>query len=217
MKLPHRMPRLLQPLLPGICRRPSPSSAGEMAPDPHTLYLTFDDGPVPGVTDYILELLAKSAAQATFFAVGDNVRKCPELAREVVAAGHGLENHTFHHLKAWSTPKGRYLSDLEQTRALIYAETGYACRFFRPPYGQIPLRSLPAIQQNYELVFWDVLSGDIDPRQTDAEVLHACVRYMRPGSVLLFHDQEKTKTRLRRVLPDLLRHITDAGYTLKCL
>ncbi|MGY6560457.1 MAG: polysaccharide deacetylase family protein [Nitritalea sp.] len=213
MKLPHRMPALLRPLLPGLCRRPLPEPAVK-ATGPHPLYLTFDDGPVPGVTDYVLELLAKSSAQATFFAVGDNVRKHPELAREVVAAGHGLENHTFHHLKAWSSPKDSYLADIQQTKALIFHETGYSCRFFRPPYGQIPLRSLPAIRQAYTLVFWDVLSGDIDPRRRDDEVLTACVQYMRPGSILLFHDQEKTRARLRQVLPDLLSRISDAGYHL---
>ncbi|UJP65178.1 polysaccharide deacetylase family protein [Mongoliitalea daihaiensis] len=180
--------------------------------DAPKIYLTFDDGPVPGVTDFILELLALRSMTATFFVVGDNVVKHATLAQELLANGHSIGNHTFHHLKGTQTKDWTYLKDVLRCQHAIQDTLGCSPRLFRPPYGVMNKGQLDALKNTYEIVLWDVLSGDYDPQQAASTCLQKSMQYTQAGSIVLFHDQEKTRDKIRKVLPDYLSWVTDQGF-----
>lgn len=180
-----------------------------------TIYLTFDDGPVPEVTPWVLEQLQNYRAQATFFMVGDNIRKHPELFARVKTAGHRLANHTFHHLDGWQTPDERYFADIAATQKLLADEGQYV--LFRPPYGRLTYRQYKYLSARYRLVMWDVLSGDFDRSLTPERCLARTIRLTRPGSVVVFHDSPKTQRLLHHVLPEYLAHFSQQGYNFKAL
>lgn len=176
------------------------------------LYLTFDDGPVPGVTDFVLDELEKRNMLATFFMVGDNIRKHPNLAKQVAQAGHGIGNHTFHHLDGYRKPLTSYLEDVQRCQEEILRATGKKPLFFRPPYGRITRKQFQLISPNYQVVMWDVISGDYDSDQAPERCLYKSKKHTRNGSIVLFHDQEKTATTIKAVLPDYLDFVQLSGF-----
>ncbi len=180
-----------------------------------TIYLTFDDGPVPEVTPWVLAQLADYGAQATFFMVGDNVRKHPDIFSEVKTAGHRVANHTYHHLDGWQTDEKRYYEDIEMAQTIL-GDTGQA-PLFRPPYGHLTYRQYKHLSARYRLIMWDVLSGDFDQSLTPQRCLARTIRLTRPGSVVVFHDSPKTHRLLRHVLPQYLAHFSRQGYNFKAL
>ncbi|EOZ96888.1 Polysaccharide deacetylase [Indibacter alkaliphilus LW1] len=176
------------------------------------IYLTFDDGPVPGVTDFVLDELAKRKMKATFFMVGDNIRKHPALAKKVADAGHGIGNHTFHHANGYFTALEKYLSEIKACQQIIFEVLERKTTLFRPPYGKLTKKQFKAIHSNYQIVMWDVLSGDYDGDQPAAKCLHKTKKYSRNGSIVLFHDQLKTEKVLYKVLPPYLDFIKESGF-----
>jgi len=181
------------------------------------VYLTFDDGPVPGVTDFVLEQLAVRGMKASFFVVGDNVHKHPSLAKEVLDAGHSIGNHTFHHLKGIKTSHWTYLKDTLRCQYCLEDELNISPNIFRPPYGLMSRLQYSTLKDTYEIVLWDVLSGDYDMQQDAATCLLKAKQYTQGGSIVLFHDQEKTRDKIRKILPDYLSWVEDQGFVTASL
>ncbi|WBL41962.1 polysaccharide deacetylase family protein [Algoriphagus halophytocola] len=199
----HTVPRLVQYCFPN--RVWSKEGEGE------EIYLTFDDGPVPGVTDYVLQELAKRGQKATFFMVGDNVRKHPELARAVLQAGHGIGNHTFHHMNGWKTARDQYLSDISACARIFEDKLGVTTTLFRPPYGLINPKQAQEVSENYQVIMWSMLSGDYDRSLPPERVLEKSIKHTKAGAIGLFHDQQKTSAVLPKVLPTYLDFLDERG------
>ena len=170
------------------------------------IYLTFDDGPVPEVTPEVLDILAKYNVRATFFMVGDNVRKYPETFLKVQQSGHAIGNHTFHHLNGWHTPPGLYLNDVLSCRD--YFET----KLFRPPYGRFTPSQYFLLRKDFRFILWSVLTYDYHHRTSPAQCLQNAVRNSRSGSVVVFHDSLKALNNLKYALPLFLEHFLERGY-----
>lgn len=171
-----------------------------------TLFLTFDDGPIPAVTPWVLEQLAQYNAQATFFCVGDNVRKYPQVFDAVVAQGHAVGNHTFNHLNGWTTENLPYFHNVRRCANLIHSE------LYRPPYGRMKPKQAQFLQRHYQIVMWDVLSGDFDPVLSPEQCLTNVLANAEPGSIVVFHDSLKAEENLRYALPRVLEHFAAQGY-----
>lgn len=168
------------------------------------VYLTFDDGPHPVVTPFVLEQLRVYGVKATFFFIGNNVRKYPEVAERVRSEGHSIGNHTYDHLNGWSVTTAAYLENIEKARGLIPGN------LFRPPYGRLTRRQLKGIRACYphlKVVLWDLLSGDFDQRLSGEDCYENVMRRLRSGSVVVFHDSEKAFPRLKVCLPKVLESL----------
>lgn len=182
-----------------------------------SIYLTFDDGPVPEVTPFVLRTLEAYGAKATFFCVGDNVRKHPEIHATLLSAGHRLGNHTHNHLNGWDTPTNTYLQNVQQCQEALQPAGTSAKSLFRPPYGRILQHQARALRRAYELVMWDVLSADFDSSLSPEQCLAKSIRYTRPGSIIVFHDSYKAFPNLQWVLPRYLHHFSSLGYRFETL
>jgi peptidoglycan/xylan/chitin deacetylase (PgdA/CDA1 family) len=182
-----------------------------------TVYLTFDDGPVPGVTDYVLEELAKRDQRATFFVVGDNVRKNPSLAKEIVNAGHNIGNHTFNHLNGWKTENSTYMKNVDLCDKALGDMLGIETNLFRPPYGLLKSSQAAEVSKSHQLVMWNMLSGDYDQSISPEIVLKKSIQYTKPGSIAVFHDQKKTAEVLPKILPQYLDFIQEMGWKTEAL
>lgn len=182
------------------------------------LYLTFDDGPIPEETPWVLEQLAEYNAKALFFCVGDNLERHPDIARAALAAGHQLGNHTHHHLSGWSTPAEAYYEDIARCQTTLDAvlPTG-APQFFRPPYGRITPAASRQLEPRYRIVMWDLLTCDYDRDYAPEKCLRDALRLTRPGSVVVFHDSLKASRNMRYVLPRYLAHFAGLGFRFELL
>jgi peptidoglycan/xylan/chitin deacetylase (PgdA/CDA1 family) len=181
--------------------------------DQKIIYLTFDDGPVPGVTDRILEVLHHFNVKATFFCVGQNIDKNPELFRRIHQAGHMIGNHTYHHLDGWSRNQDDYLLDIRRCTEVI-GENGYTSKInlFRPPYGKIRKKIIHEIINEYHIVMWDVLSYDFSTRLTKEKMLQKSIHHTEEGSIVIFHDSEKTKNRAQFLIYQYIDHFISNSY-----
>jgi peptidoglycan-N-acetylglucosamine deacetylase len=175
------------------------------------LYLTFDDGPIPEVTPWVLEELKRFNARATFFCVGDNIRKYPEVFQQVVDNGHSVGNHTFNHLNGWTMDNIPYFHNVRHCANMTHSV------LFRPPYGRLKPKQAQFLQRHYRIVMWDVLSGDFDPKITAENCLANVVNNAGPGSIVVFHDSLKADDKLSYVLPRVLEHFANLGYSFKNL
>ena len=192
---------------PALFRHMFPGMLWKVQVTGKVIFLTFDDGPVPEITPWVLEQLAAYDAKATFFSVGDNVRKYPVVHDLVISSGHTVANHTFHHLNGWETSPVDYLRNVEKCRKLVPSS------LFRPPYGKMcPAQTQMLLRTGYEIVMWDVLSADFDERLSGRQVLSNVVRHTGPGSVVVFHDSLKAWDRLEYALPRTLEHFASRGY-----
>lgn len=177
-----------------------------------SLYLTFDDGPHPEITPFVLAQLAKYKAKGTFFCVGDNVRKYPEVYQQILAGGHRVGNHTFHHLSGWKTKVQNYLDDIALAKQQINSP------LFRPPYGRIRSSQAKALSKaGFEVIYWSLLSGDFDMNLSPQACLKNVSENMRPGDIVVFHDSEKAWDRLSFVLPLILAQAAKQNWQLKSL
>lgn len=175
------------------------------------LYLTFDDGPHPEITPFVLNELKKHQALATFFCIGKNVLAYPDTYKQLLAEGHAVGNHTQNHLNGWKTPNDLYMKDIAE--AANYIDSN----LFRPPYGRITrfqARNLPAVMrgEKAKVVMWDVLSADFDGTITNEQSLQFVILRASYGSIVVFHDSEKAFAKLNYVLPKILHHFTGQGY-----
>jgi peptidoglycan/xylan/chitin deacetylase (PgdA/CDA1 family) len=174
------------------------------------VYLTFDDGPIPEVTPKVLAILDKYGVKATFFMVGENIDKHPEVFEQVVQAGHAIGNHTYNHMKGWKVSTAEYLANVQK----FPKET----KLFRPPYGRTWIWQRRAVKRlGYEIYLWDVLTRDYNPRRTPEAMLRQIQRCTRPGSIINFHDSVKSNERMLKVLPEAIEWLLANGYELKTL
>lgn len=188
-----------------------PKLTWQVPNDENKIFLTFDDGPVPGVTDWVLETLEIFQIPATFFVVGENVEKHPKVFERIRAEGHSVGNHTFNHLNSWKTSQEDYLLNIKKCADVVEDTTNNP--MFRPPYGKISPSLSNTILKKYRIVMWDVLSYDFDLQVPVEKCLAKSIKYTRAGSIVIFHDNNKTETRLKTVLPSYLKQMIDEGFT----
>lgn len=175
------------------------------------VFLTFDDGPVPEVTPRVLDLLDELGVKATFFMVGDNVRRHPELLEEVRRRGHGVGNHTMHHLQGMRTRGVSYLRDVAEADALI------GSRLFRPPHGIMRWGQARAIKNRYNIIMYDVVSRDYNRRLSPGRIFDNVRRYTRDGSIIVFHDSLKARDNMLSAMPRAVRWLQEQGYEFRTL
>lgn len=175
------------------------------------IFLTFDDGPIPESTETTLSILNQFEAKATFFCVGDNVKKYPELFAKIIEQGHSVGNHTFNHLNGWKTTYDFYLKNVQKGNQYIQSN------LFRPPYGRMNNRHIPILRKDYYIVLWSVLSGDFDVRLSPERCLANVIQHTKAGSIVVFHDNIKAIKRAHYALPKMLEYFTEKGYSFKAL
>ncbi len=177
--------------------------------DSKIIYLTFDDGPIPIVTPFVLKILKKYNAKATFFCIGDNIQKHPDIFLSVKEDGHTIGNHTFNHLKGWKTEDDVYVKNMHGCQELTQTN------LFRPPYGRIKksqVRALKSLYPDLNIVMWDVLSGDFDMGLEPDACLKNVTKHSENGSIVVFHDSLKAFNRLEYLLPRALEYWRNEGY-----
>ncbi|TAK42371.1 MAG: polysaccharide deacetylase family protein [Saprospiraceae bacterium] len=170
------------------------------------IYLTFDDGPIPEVTPWVLKQLQAYDAKATFFCVGENIRKNRGAFDAVVEAGHAVGNHTFNHINGWTTDNLPYFLNVRKCAHQVHSD------LFRPPYGRLMPQQSQFLQRHYRIVMWDVLSGDFDPKISKEQCRQNVFNNARKGSIVVFHDSLKSKDKLRYVLPAVLENFAKQGF-----
>lgn len=175
------------------------------------LYLTFDDGPIPDITPWVLDQLSAFEARATFFCVGENIRKNPDVFNQVVEAGHAVGNHTFNHLNGWSTDNIPYFHNIRRCAHLVDTN------LFRPPYGRLMPKQSQFLQRHYRIVMWDVLSGDFDRSISPEQCLDNVIQNAGNGSIVVFHDSMKAWDNLRFALPKVLDHFSNLDFRFEAL
>ena len=171
------------------------------------IYLTFDDGPIPELTPEVLRILDRYGAKATFFMVGDNVKRHPDVFREVMEKGHAVGNHTYHHLNGWKTPPAAYAEDVRRCEEL------FRTRLFRPPYGRFTPSQYMILKKDYLFVMWSLLTWDFHRNVTPEDCLSNALRATRPGDIVVFHDNLKAKTNLLYTLPRYLESLSRQNYS----
>jgi peptidoglycan/xylan/chitin deacetylase (PgdA/CDA1 family) len=187
--------------------------------DKKEIYLTFDDGPVPDFTPWVLETLEKYKAKATFFCVGENIKKHPQIYQQIKDHKHSIGNHTFNHLQGWKTPTNKYIKNILKAESYLQdAKSRHGKKLFRPPHGRIrPLQAKILRKKGYKIIMWDVLSGDFDQTLSKKSCLEYTIKHISNGSIVVFHDSDKSFKNLDYVLPKVLEHFTEKGYVFKSL
>ena len=199
---------------PGFVQQLFPRRVWEIKTDDNELFLTFDDGPHPLYTVYVLDLLKKYNAKATFFCIGENVKKYPDVYMRILEEGHKVGNHTYNHLNAWKTKETDYLANVKLAKAHIDSN------LFRPPYGKINsflVKQLASPQYNLTTVMWTVLSADFDNRITGQRCLENVLLKADKGSIVVFHDSEKASKNMQFALPKVLEYFSQRGYRFSAL
>ncbi len=186
-----------------------PSALWRMDKDVRAVYLTFDDGPIPEVTPWVLDTLDKYGIKATFFMVGDNVRKHPDVYREVVKRGHRIGNHTFNHVRGFEYDAEHYLENAQKANEYLHTD------LFRPPHGHMTLAQYKLLKKHYRIVMWDVVTRDYSKLMNGKRVLWNVKHYTRPGSIITFHDALKSEVNLRYALPRAIEWLISEGYEFR--
>jgi peptidoglycan/xylan/chitin deacetylase (PgdA/CDA1 family) len=197
-----------------LLRQVYPACLWRMPTKDKKVYLTFDDGPHPKATPFILDQLRRYQAKATFFCIGKNVAEYPELYQRILQEGHRTGNHTYQHLNGWKTPDKQYFEDILEAKKLVDST------LFRPPYGritrwQLAQLSSPALQM--KAVMWTLLSGDFDPSISSEQCVENVIRPMKKGAIVVFHDSEKALPHITYALPRVLQHLSENGYMMNSI
>ncbi len=203
MKVPAKTPRII--------RWAYPECIWRLPADGNGIYLTFDDGPTPEITPWVLAELAKAGAKATFFLIGNNVAQHPEIVEQIRAAGHSIGNHCYNHEKGWSTSDAAYHASVEKTNDLLHTP------LFRPPYGRIKKSQIAALKNTYKIIMWDVLSHDYDQRLSPKDCTANVLNNVRAGSIIVFHDSTKAWNNLKASLPEVLQILAKRGFMFRKL
>jgi peptidoglycan/xylan/chitin deacetylase (PgdA/CDA1 family) len=208
MFYPIKTPWWLKKLYPSLDWQPFSATERKV------LYLTFDDGPHPEATPFVLEQLRKYAARGTFFCIGKNVQQYPKIYRQILEDGHRVGNHTQNHISGWKASDRNYLEDIRDAARYIDSD------LFRPPYGRITRFQSALLQNaplNYHIIMWDILSGDFDTSLSGAKCARNVISHARDRSLVVFHDSEKAFPRLKEALPAVLEHFCGLGYSLEAI
>ena len=195
--------------VPGFARSLFPKALWRMNPDEKAVYLTFDDGPIPVVTPWVVDLLGHYGIKATFFMVGDNVRKHPKEYKLVVDAGHRVGNHTFNHLKGLFTSTKEYIENVDKADALIHSN------LFRPPHGILRHKQYKELSKRYQFIMWDLVTRDYSFRLNGEDVLANVKKFVRNGSIITFHDSIRSENNLKYALPRSIDWLLEQGYEFK--
>lgn len=176
-----------------------PNYVWKMPSEENAVYLTFDDGPHPEITPKVLSILKEHNAKASFFCVGENAKKYPEVMAQIIAEGHSVGNHTQHHLKGWKTHSKVYIEDIKECSKYVDS------KLFRPPYGKLTKKQGKLIlEQGYQIIMWDVLSYDYSSKYSPEKCFNHVKRSLKPGSIIVFHDSEKAAEKMLYALPKVL-------------
>jgi len=205
--VPHKTPALFKYLFPNLIWNIKDSEK--------TIFLTFDDGPIPGLTDWVLQTLNEYKIKATFFCVGENIKKHPRQFSRLLEAGHSIGNHTYHHLNGRKVTTNEYMDDVflcDETLNFQNVSTD----LFRPPYGRLKTRQRNALKHK-RVVMWDVLSKDYDASLKPKDILQGTIKATQPGSIVVFHDNFKAEGNLKQVLPKYINHFLGLGYQFEQL
>ncbi len=202
----HKTPAAFRLLFPNILWRKRTKNK--------EIFLTFDDGPIPEATPWILDLLDQYNAKATFFMVGENIERYPEVYKEVIERGHAVGNHTRNHLNGWATLDKAYIENTAAAESLL---AGASQKLFRPPHGRIKPSQYAKMKADYKIVMWDVLSGDFDRSISEEYCLKKTIGATQRGSIVLFHDSVKTIDLVKVVLPGYLNHFAQLKYSFQSL
>jgi peptidoglycan-N-acetylglucosamine deacetylase len=196
-----------------------PSALWQVKTDKKEIFLTFDDGPIPQVTEWVLETLQRYHAKGTFFCVGDNIRKHPEVFKQIIAEGHSVGNHTYHHLKGWQTHNDAYYLNIwkweKEVDTLGIKPPNKP--LFRPPYGQITFSQAKFLKEKFQIVMWSIITGDFDKGLEKEHCLQKIVKMSNPGTVIVFHDSYKAEANLKFLLPRYLEAMSEKGYVFSPL
>lgn len=185
-------------------------------PSCREIYLTFDDGPIPEITPWVLQTLSNFKAKATFFCIGKNVENHSNIFQKIIDEGHSIGNHTFNHLNGWKTNTQKYVNNVDKAETSFQSKT--TTKLFRPPYGKIkPSQAKKIIDKGYKIIMWSVLSGDFDQKLSKEDCFKNTVKNAKKGSIIVFHDSEKAFKNLQYTLPKTLQYFTDKGYEFKSL
>lgn len=205
MGIKYQLPAWLQRIYPGAIWRGDTTRK--------VVYLTFDDGPVPEVTPKLLDILEAEKVHATFFMVADNVTKYPQIYHRVVANGHRIGNHTYHHIKGTRYKLEEYIADVKKADVILGGT-----KLFRPPYGRLlPKQNLALRMKGYKIILWDVLTHDYDKSHSAEDMVRIVKRYVRNGSIITFHDSIKSNERMLAAVPQVIRELRNDGYTFETL
>lgn len=197
--------------VPSFIQKFFPQLLWRMPTTEKALYLTFDDGPEPSITPQVLELLAEYDAKVSFFCLGEQVEKHPYITKDIRAKGHTLANHGYMHLNGWKTGRQAYIDNALKGHELIHS------KLYRPPYGRVTPGQLKSLQKHFQLVMWDVFSGDYDHHLNIEKCVAQVIKNSQPGSIIVFHDNTQTAPRLLPILRQVLTHFTEEGYVFKAL
>lgn len=183
------------------------------------IYLTFDDGPHPEITSWVLEQLKAYNAMATFFCIGKNIEKYPEMVEKIIAEDHHAGNHTYNHLNGWKVSKSKYIEDVETCHSLLTSNFKHQTLnfLFRPPYGKITPAQYSIIVKKYSIILWDVLSHDYDTTYSGRQCYERIIKKTKPGSAIVFHDSEKASENLRYALPRILEFYSKKGFVFSSI
>jgi len=196
---------------PAIIKKYYPRLIWDVPNNENKIYLTFDDGPIPEITEWVLDVLDEFKIKATFFCLGSNVAKNPNLFNKIKESGHAIGNHSYHHLSGWETNDEDYISNIKKSNELINA------KLFRPPYGRIKKSQISELVDDFKIIMWDVLSGDFDPKTTPEKCYKNVIKNTKPGSVIVFHDSVKASENLKYALPRTIEHLLNQGYVFELL
>ncbi|MDG1439635.1 MAG: polysaccharide deacetylase family protein [Flavobacteriales bacterium] len=196
---------------PTIFKRLFPKIVWNFSEKEQKVFLTFDDGPSTNVTDSILTILEQEKVRATFFCIGKNVKKNPELADKILKKGHSIGNHSMTHVNGWRTRKNSYLRNINDASEYINSN------LFRPPFGRFNLYSLDQILKKYKLVMWDVLSGDFDEKIEEKAVINNVIKNVANGSIIVFHDNNKSKEKTLSVLIKTIKKLKEKGFSFEAI
>ena len=189
-----------------LLRKVYPKAIWRMPAAEPKIYLTFDDGPVPGVTEKVLDVLKEEKIKATFFCVGENVEKNPAIYQRILAEGHAVGNHTFNHLNGWKTHGNQYARNVLKCRELVES------KLFRPPYGRAKKSQIALLSTQYKIIMWDVLTYDYDKNTSPEQCLSNANDHVRNGSVIVFHDSYKAQKNVEYALPRFIRFAKEKGF-----
>lgn len=195
---------------PQIIRYLYPSAIWRMDKDERAVYLTFDDGPIPRVTPWVLDVLDKYGIKATFFMVGDNIRKHPDEFRMVVERGHRIGNHTFNHIRGLNYDINSYLENTEKACRMMM-ETN----LFRPPHGYMSPKQYAELKKRYKIIMWDLVTRDYNRKFNGEQILQKVKKYARNGSIITFHDSIKSEGNLKYALPKAIEWLKEQGYEFR--
>jgi len=208
--------------IPLVAKKMFPNYVWDIPTHDKTLYLTFDDGPTPEITNWVLSTLKSYNAKATFFCIGKNIKVQTDIFQDILNDGHAIGNHTYNHIKGWKTKADDYLLEIEKTQEIMDSQVLNSSpsnvKLFRPPYGQItPKQGKELIKLKYKIIMWDVISFDWDKTVSEETCLNNVTTKSTNGSIIVFHDSLKASKNMQYALPKTLEYFSEKGYSFKSL